>query len=282
MNPKEITFTEALAATALGVDNSILRAGFNIARGRATSQKSEADATNTESLLNKWMTALVPKVAQINNAIDTKILIDADISIPIGLSIITGRAGSGKTSWLRESVIPNLPENINASYLKIGEPGYLIPYTLDILLNVIETRIMEANKTPEIAGILLIDSLLGVWFDPNITAGFATGRGGASLGVPVLLQVIGQLALVNGFRIVAVLHPVFADPEVIGSGISGVSSMFLNKDDNAFIIRDYTKVPNDADASTLSSIPYIRREVNMESSISDSLNLLTSTVGDED
>jgi hypothetical protein len=209
--------------------------------------------------------------------------LEGDLSLPIGLSIVTGQAGSGKTSWLRESVIPKIPEPMLAHYLKIGEPGYIIPYHIDVLLNVIEQKVRSSVKEG-VPGILLIDSLLGLWFDPTVTEGFATGKGGASLGVPVLLQVIGQYALANGYRIVAVLHPVFADPEVIGSGISGVSSFYLNRDSNSFILRDYIKVQTEDDTtiSSISDIPYTRREMNMTVTHDNALNLLAQTIGDED
>jgi len=278
MIPKTITFDEAIAALNKGTSGSVLKQGFKLARGGNISDDIDAQAG-----LTGWLNALRPKIKNINSAIDMKVPLEGELSLPIGLSIVTGQAGSGKTSWLRESVIPNIPDAMSAHYLKLGEPGYTIPYHLDILLNVIEQKVKSSIEggTP---GILLIDSLLGLWFDPTVTGGFATGKGGASLGVPVLLQVIGQFALANGYRVVAVLHPVFADPEVIGSGISGVSSFFLNRDSDSFILRDYTKVQTEDDGvvSSISDIPYTRREMNMVITQDNSLNLLAQTIGDED
>lgn len=278
MIPKTITFDEAVAALNKGSSGSILKQGFKLARGGNFS-----DDVDAQTGLTSWLNALKPKIKNINSAIDMRVPLEGDLSLPIGLSIVTGRAGSGKTSWLKESVIPRIPEPMSAYYLKIGEPGYMIPYHLDILLNVIEQRV-KSSMEEGIPGILLIDSLIGLWFDPTVTEGFAAGKGGASLGVPVLLQVIGQFALANGYRIVAVLHPVFSDPEVIGSGISGVSSFFLNRDSNSFILRDYTNVrPEDGGVvSSLSDIPYTRREMNMVVTQDNSLNLLAQTIGDED
>lgn len=278
MIPKTITFDEAIAALNKGSSGSILRQGFKLAKGGDFFNDEESQAG-----LTIWLNALKPKVKIINDAIDMKVSLEGDLSLPIGLSIVTGQAGSGKTSWLRESVIPRIPEAMIAHHLKIGEPGYTIPYHIDVLLNVIEQKV-KSSVEEGIPGILLIDSLLGLWFDPTVTEGFATGKGGASLGVPVLLQVIGQYALANGYRIVAVLHPVFADPEVIGSGISGVSSFFLNRDSNSFILRDYTKVQTEDDGiiSSISDIPYTRREMNMTITHDNALNLLAQTIGDED
>lgn len=278
MIPKTITFDEAIAALNKGSSGSVLRQGFKLAKGGDFSDDEES-----QSGLTVWLNALKPKVKIINDAIDMKVSLEGDLSLPIGLSIVTGQAGSGKTSWLRESVIPRIPDAMIAHYLKIGEPGYTIPYHIDVLLNVIEQKV-KSSVEEGVPGILLIDSLLGLWFDPTVTEGFATGKGGASLGVPVLLQVIGQYALANGYRIVAVLHPVFADPEVIGSGISGVSSFFLNRDSNSFILRDYTKVQTEDDGiiSSISDIPYTRREMNMTITYDNALNLLAQTIGDED
>jgi hypothetical protein len=278
MNPKNITFDEAIAALNKGSTGNVLRQGFKLAKGAVLS-----DDDNEQIGLTVWLNALKPKVKLINDAIDMKVPLEGELSLPIGLSIITGQAGSGKTSWLRESVIPNIPDSMIAHFLKIGEPGYIIPYHIDVLLNVIEEKV-KSSVEQGVPGILLIDSLLGLWFDPVVTKGFAAGKGGASLGVPVLLQVIGQFALANGYRIVAVLHPVFADPEVIGSGISGVSSFFLNRDSNSFILRDYTKVQIEDDGviSSISDIPYTRREMNMAITHDNALNLLAQTIGDED
>jgi hypothetical protein len=277
MNPKTITFDEAVAALNRGSSGSILRQGFRLAKGEFSSDD------RSQQGLTIWLNALRPNVKIINDAIDMKVPLEGDLSLPIGLSIVTGQAGSGKTSWLRESVIPKIPDAMLAHFLKIGEPGYIIPYHIDVLLNVIEQKV-RSSVEKGVPGILLIDSLLGLWFDPTVTEGFATGKGGASLGVPVLLQVIGQYALANGYRIVAVLHPVFADPEVIGSGISGVSSFFLNRDSNSFILRDYIKVPakDDTTISSISDIPYTRREMNMTVTHDNAFNLLAQTIGDED
>jgi hypothetical protein len=277
MNPKTITFDEAIAALNKGSSSGILRQGFRLAKGEFSSDDKPQQG------LAIWLNALKPNIKIINDAIDMKVPLEGDLSLPIGLSIVTGQAGSGKTSWLRESVIPKIPDPMLAHYLKIGEPGYIIPYHIDVLLNVIEQKV-KSSVEGGVPGILLIDSLLGLWFDPTVTEGFATGKGGASLGVPVLLQVIGQYALANGYRIVAVLHPVFADPEVIGSGISGVSSFYLNRDSNSFILRDYIKVQTEDDTtiSSISDIPYTRREMNMTVTHDNALNLLAQTIGDED
>jgi hypothetical protein len=149
-----------------------------------------------------------------------------------------------------------------------------------MLLGTIEgcARTTEASGK---SGILLVDSLLSLWFDPAVTSRFTTGRGGASLGVPMLLQVIGQFALARGFRVAAVLHPVFADPEVIGSGISGVSSLFLNLDTHSFIVRDYIPIDEEEAKNGLDALKYQRKEANMQEGSDRSLDLLINTMGDE-
>jgi hypothetical protein len=267
---QNVTIAQAKGFAAAYEQSGAIASGFNIARGRSEGTTSSA-----------WLEALIPDIPAINQALDYKIPVDHGISLPIGLSIITGKAGSGKTTFLNKVIAPAIPNEMEAYYLKIGEPGFFIPYTVGILVGTIEgcaKKITESGKS----GIILIDSLLSLWFDPAVTAGFTTGRGGASLGVPVILQTIGQFALARGLRVVAVLHPVFADPEVIGSGISGVSSLFLNRDTGAFIVRDYEKLPEQAIPGQLTSLTYQRKEANMGGETDESLSLLVSTMGDND
>lgn len=277
MNVHEITFAEAMQQASNSGENNALMSGFSVARGR----NLDSDGADTGAL-QVWMNALKPNVAKINSAIKDRIVLEGDIIVPIGLSVITGTAGSGKTTLLRESLIPNIPTETLASFLKIGEPGYFIPYTLTTLLNVIESEIRKFVASKATSGILMVDSLLSVWFDPAVTKAFSAGRGGASLGVPLLLQAIGNYALANGFRVVTVLHPVFADPEVIGSGISGVSSMFINRDNNSYIVRDYQPIDESMEAEDVGALSYVRREANLSDISTTDLNTLARTVGDDD
>lgn len=280
MSIKEITFSEAAKLAAIPATDSPLMAGFRVARGTRADKADEGGDDWAGSYVKTWMEAIKPNIDMINKGIDLKLPVIDDISLPIGLSIITGGAGSGKTTWLRETLSPLIPDDAPAYFLKMGEPGYGIPYTYEILLHVIESKAAECVQMGK-AGILMVDSLISLWFDPVVTSKFASGRGGASLGVPMLLQVIGQFALSQGFRVVAVLHPVFADPEVIGSGISGVSSFFLNKDTNMLIARDYQKVPSHIDAESFSSLVYERKARNTMSSESE-MNMLARTIGEDD
>jgi hypothetical protein len=267
---KRITLAQARAMAAKYAVAGAIRTGFEIARGGTIEPQSEL----------AWLDALTPNVKAINQALSYDIPIGDGISLPIGLSIFTGRAGSGKTTLLNKTVAPQIPTEMEAFYLRIGEPGFFIPYTLGMLLGTIEGCARETEASGK-SGILLVDSLLSLWFDPAVTSRFTTGRGGASLGVPMLLQVIGQFALARGFRVAAVLHPVFADPEVIGSGISGVSSLFLNLDTRSFIVRDYIPIEDGATAADLDALNYQRKEANMQDGSDRSLDLLINTMGDE-
>lgn len=273
MSVKELTFSEStqMALSVTG-QSSALRAGFSVARG---------DDDSESGILNTWLAALKPNIALINKAIAARFVVEGDLPIPVGLTVVTGRAGSGKTRWLNEKLIPFVPEAIDAKVIRIGEPGYFAPYTLNSLLGVLEAAVLASVNSGK-PGAMMIDSLLGSWFDPSVTRGFASGRGGASLGVPMLLQILGQFALAKGFRLITVLHPVFADPEVIGSGISGVSSLFVNKDTNAYIVRDYDPLPDNATDESVFALSYRRKEFNFEGETAGDLSLLTRTLGDED
>lgn len=249
-------------------DRSILEIGFGIARGNV----------GNASAVAKWMRSLRPNLTAIQKGIDNVVAVEDGINIPIGLTVVTGSTGSGKTTWVKKGVAPAVPDDMDGVFLKFGEPGYFIPYLYPILLRMLEHSIMEsveANKS----GIMIIDSLMGVWFDPFITKGFPYGKGGASLGVPVLLQTLGQFALAQGYRVVAVVHPVFSDPEVMSKGISGVSSLFLDKDSGSYIVRDYQR-PADDDIN-IAALQYTRKEHNIGGDTLSNLKLLTQTMGDE-
>jgi len=241
---------------------------------------------NPQIALAEWyeLFNLTPeRIAFINSAVGERYVIgdpEDGLPIPIGLTIITGKAGTGKTSFLEKEIVP-LVTHQDQRFLRFGEPGTLCPYSLRNLYTAIDHAIF--GGTPGVQSVfpvfkhapfLFIDSLMGMWFDPSITGGFGTGRGGASLGVPAMLSLIDNYAVAHGLRVVAVLHPVFADPELITSGISGVSSLYINMDDNSWIVRDYTPI----DPRT-PFLDYRRRSSEEDRS---SLRSLIKNMGDED
>jgi len=225
-----------------------------------------------------WLTHTKPFPAAVNNGINTKLSVEG-VDIPIGLSVFTGGSGSGKTTLIKKLAgIVEHNDEIDGYFLRFGEPGYFIPYSYEILSRSVEWVSDNATSTPESkAPILMIDSLMGLWYDPIVTSGFSIGKGGATFGVPVLLQAMGSYALARGARIVVVLHPAFADPDVIGRGVSGVSSLYLSLDTGAYIVRDYKPLANLA-SDDQTHLDYTRRESGMsrEGSESQFLDVLST------
>jgi len=281
---KQITLNTLLnQKNSLTTFETLFHQGKLVAMGRSDGTAPDGTKIKAEDFLKR---TVIPPAStptglavrkRINDAIRFKVPIPASpYSFPIGLSTITGRAGSGKTSYVMRDVANSI-DGENVYELRFGEPGYLHPYSLSSLILSMGLVIVNTAATTSESGgkpgILLVDSLMGMWFDPSVTSGFSTGRGGASLGVPACLAILDHIAAFYGLRLITVLHPVFADPELITSGVSGVSSFYMNRDDGSWIIRPYEPL-----ADTDFSLSYKRDG----SSGSDLMTSLIKGMGDED
>jgi len=221
------------------------------------------------------------EIARLRESLDIQCPISGSeplLSIPPGITVITGTAGTGKTKFLNDVIQPSINEaGLHSWLLELGEPGSFVPYSHDV----IDRALGVVSLLPAKERILLVDSLLASWFDPSLVSGFPLGKGGASFGVPAYLNVIGTIALFTGVRLVAILHPLFNDVSVIEGAISGVVSCFINVETGDYISRPYESFKAGAD---IKGLTYRRQTGTIPVAGSDgsTLTSLLKGMGDED
>lgn len=148
------------------------------------------------------------------NRNDTKYTLD----IPIGVTVILGKSGSGKTRLALDHLFTTAQaQNMSPLYIKMHEPGDEDKLTaLDRGDNIVIPD-FEADMVDELAramfgvgrDLIIIDSLRYLFYS---SSGGATGKGGVNMSIFMDLTHLDVLATRLRKRVVVVINPMTDDP----------------------------------------------------------------------
>lgn len=161
------------------------------------------------------LNAAVPFVKRfpLTNRDDTKYAVD----IPIGVTIVIGKSGSGKTRFVLDHLFTTAQaQNLAPLYIKMHEPGD--EAKLDALDRGENVAIpdFEVDMVDELAkglfgvgrDLIIIDSLRYLFYS---SSGGATGKGGVNMSIFMDLTHLDVLATRLRKRVVVVINPMTDD-----------------------------------------------------------------------
>lgn len=161
------------------------------------------------------------------------------IELPIGVTLLLGRSGSGKTRLAFEHVFCSNKDDIGSVvYIKAFEPGnemsmiaaggtsIRIPsLEIDLALD------MMQFLTSPTSSLLIIDSLRYLFYS---SSGGGTGKGGVNMGLFMTLTHLDKIATDAGKHIVVVVNPLSDDEAAfsayVEAGLGAVSGMIVMQD----------------------------------------------------
>lgn len=134
---------------------------------------------------------------------------DAVLTLPIGVTAVLGRAGSGKTRLTREFIYQ---PGSKVHYFKMFEPG------LDDGADnpEIHNPLFEVDLAVELAEVLMADDVDTIIIDSfrylfYSTTGGATGKGGVNMSLFMALTHLDRVAASLGKRVIVVINPMTDD-----------------------------------------------------------------------
>lgn len=160
------------------------------------------------------------------------------IELPVGVTLLLGRSGSGKTRLAFEHIFCSNKDSGAVTYVKAFEPGddvamatvggsaIRIPaLEIDLALDVMQFVVSAQTE------LLIIDSLRYLFYS---SSGGGTGKGGVNMGLFMTLTHLDKVATDAGKRIIVVVNPLSDDEAAfsayVEAGVGAVSGMIVMQD----------------------------------------------------